>query len=436
MILNEEKFLEDFSYEIPEECEKDFTLIVKQSRPIDINSLGIGFNNQRGNIDVCGINASKGDVYSISNYLDSNYLESLDSWEDLYYKLPNNLKYQFKFIIPRADKNVDNSGLILPVNDDSRNYFNTFLKGALTQEDGLVSYNKIYNRINTRIPEKYKCNGNYIIECKFLPFSLMKCKNINHYSDVITIFDISNDIGSNKSARLNHLATSLYDAPSVNDLYFIMFDFNIEGYSEDDGMILSAEEEKEGLRDLLYHRYGNVFPRKPYKIIHKKYFGDDMEILVYKMVPDFDYEEALEDISSSVNINFRIGNGQDKFVMVWEKPKQRELNKSENTISFDGEYNFNVQDLNNFVDELVDTLESVHDYIVDRIDNSTSIRLDAEDDGNIIKIIIEPLKNTISIKDVNDRFSKSFELFEDGEINENLIRRVGDSADDIYVDAY
>lgn len=309
MILNEEKFLEDFTYDIPKECERDFTLIVRKSKSIDINSLGLGYN-KRGNINVCGIDISKGEPYLISNQLDS-----LGSWEDLYYELPNNLKYQFKFIIPRSDKNVDNAGLVLPVNDDSRNYFNTFLKGVLTREDGLVSYNKIYNKLNTKIPEKYKCNGNYIIGCKFLPFSLMKSKDINHYNDVITIFDITKDISSNKSVRLDNLATNLYDAPTVNDLYFIMFDFNIEGYSEDNGIVVPEDSGEENIKDLLYHKYGNVFPREPYKIMHKKQLGNDIEILVYKKKDDVNYSDILNRIPG---IKYRIGSGYDKFVMIYD----------------------------------------------------------------------------------------------------------------------
>ena len=303
MILNEDKFLEEFSFDIPKECKRDFTLVTRQIKQYNIDSLGLGSDKRY----VFG-NTDKYFIGTIGNS---------DSLEEIYYSLPNNYKYQLKFIIPRADKTVDNRGLILPVSEDSKNYFDTFLKNKLTQENGFVSYNKIYNPINTKIPEKYRCSGNYIIGCKFLPIAVAKSSSTSNF-EYIFVFDISEDIGKNKSDLLNAMSYiesnfCKTEVPTSNDLYFIMFDFNIEGYSKDNDLTTSDNEES--LKDLLYNKYGNVFPREPYRIIHKKYLGDDLEILVYKRKDDINYSNALSNIPG---IKYRIGSGHDKFVMVWE----------------------------------------------------------------------------------------------------------------------
>ena len=308
MILNEEKFLEDFTYDIPRECERDFTLVVRQSK-----SPNITFNS----------NAANGEAVVIGyadDYIAFSQQETNSINEDIYYKLPNDYKYQLKFIVPRADKDLDSNGLILPINSDSKNYFNTFLMGKLTQENGFVSYNKIYNKINTKIPDKYKCNGNYIVECKFLPFVMIE-PSIQPFRDYIFVFDIEKSISENKkdmvSAATQFFPNSGFKEPSSSALHFIMFDFNIEGYSEDDGIVAPEDSDKESIKDLLYHKYGNVFPREPYKIIHKKQLGNDIEIFVYKKKDDVDYSDILNRIPG---IRYRIGSGHDKFVMVWEEP--------------------------------------------------------------------------------------------------------------------
>lgn len=308
MILNEEKFLEDFTYDISKECERDFTLVVRQSK-----SPNITFNS----------NAANGEAVVIGyadDYIAFSQQETNSINEDIYYKLPNDYKYQLKFIVPRADKDLDSNGLILPINSDSKNYFNTFLMGKLTQENGFVSYNKIYNKINTKIPDKYKCNGNYIIGCKFLPFVMIE-PSIQPFRDYIFIFDIEKSISENKkdmvSAATQFFPNSGFKEPSSSALHFIMFDFNIEGYSEDDGIVAPEDSDEESIKDLLYHKYGNVFPREPYKIIHKKQLGNDIEIFVYKKKDDVDYSDILNRIPG---IRYRIGSGHDKFVMVWEEP--------------------------------------------------------------------------------------------------------------------
>ena len=321
MILNEEKFLEDFTYDISKECERDFTLVVRQSKSpnITINS-----------------NAANGDAVVIGyagDYIAFSQQETDSIYEDIYYKLPNDYKYQLKFIVPRADKDLDSNGLILPINSDSKNYFNTFLMGKLTQENGFVSYNKIYNKINTKIPDKYKCNGNYIVGCKFLPFVMIE-PSIQPFRDYIFVFDIEKSIGENKkdmvSAATQFFPNSGFKEPSSSALHFIMFDFNIEGYSEDDGIVAPEDSDKESIKDLLYHKYGNVFPREPYKIIHKKQLGNDIEIFVYKKKDDVDYSDILNRIP---RIRYRIGSGHDKFVMIWEEPDVTSPVNQKSTVS-------------------------------------------------------------------------------------------------------
>lgn len=330
MILNEEKFLEDFTYDISKECERDFTLVVRQSK-----SPNITFNS----------NAANGEAVVIGyadDYIAFSQQETNSINEDIYYKLPNDYKYQLKFIVPRADKDLDNNGLILPINSDSKNYFNTFLMGKLTQENGFVSYNKIYNKINTKIPDKYKCNGNYIIGCKFLSFVIIE-PSIQPFRDYIFVFDIEKSISENKkdmvSAATQFFPNSGFKEPSSSALHFIMFDFNIEGYSEDDGIVAPEDSDKESIKDLLYHKYGNVFPREPYKIMHKKQLGNDIEIFVYKKKDDVDYSDILNRIPG---IRYRIGSGHDKFVMVWKNPNislhdSEEHNSAEHNSDITGE---------------------------------------------------------------------------------------------------
>lgn len=322
MILNEEKFLEDFTYEIPKECERDFALVTKQSNQtftLRTQSSWVG-------------SSIKYDMFEIGKNLSGVDGSGLS----MYYELPNNYKYKFKFIVPRADKDIDNEGLILPINEDSKNYFDIFLGGKLTQENGFVSYNKIYNKINTKIPDKYKCNGNYIIGCKFLPFVVIEPKDKSTYNDYVFIFDINKSITENKAymaeASRKHFISGNshvgFESPPINNLHFLMFDFNIEGYSEDDGVIIPTDSDEESIKDLLYHQYGNIFPRNPYKIIHKKQLGNDVEILLYKRKDGVDYSDILSKISG---IRYSIGSGHNKFVMIWKGVEN--LNPSEKRVS-------------------------------------------------------------------------------------------------------